>query len=526
MQRALSVARMVGNRLNFGAWYQAVVREADMAETSPTRGAMIMKPWGYGVWEQIQRDLDRRIKETGHENAYFPLLIPLSFIAKEAEHVEGFAREMAVVTHHRLKNVDGKLVVDPDAKLEEPYIVRPTSETIIGDAFSRWVKSHRDLPLLINQWANVLRWEMRTRLFLRTSEFLWQEGHTAHATADDAMAETLKILELYRDFAENTLAMPVIAGEKPANERFPGADNTFSIEAMMQDGKALQAGTSHYLGQHFATAQNIRFQDETGQLQYCHTTSWGVSTRLIGGVIGVHGDDDGLRLPPAVAPRQIVVVPMLRDKPEDAEVLAYGEALVKRLNAQTAFGERVRALLDIKKMRSAEKRWDWVRKGAPIIVEVGPRDAAGGAVTFIRRDDLRDGEKIRSQALPIDNFVQAAPQILVEIQGTLFKEAKARLDANILTGMKSFEDLEAYFGVGATDEEDDDESGLGSGQFKGWVRAPWARLEGPALDALDERLKRHKLTLRNVPVGQGSVSGACLFTGAPAVEEVLVGRSY
>ena len=524
MQRALSVSRMTGNRLTFGAWYQAVIREADMAETSPTRGAMIMKPWGYGVWEQIQRDLDRRIKETGHENAYFPLLIPLGFIAKEAEHVEGFAKEMAVVTHHRLKNVDGKLVVDPDAKLEEPLIIRPTSETIIGDAFSRWVKSHRDLPLLINQWANVMRWEMRTRMFLRTSEFLWQEGHTAHASRDDAMGETLKILELYRDFAENTLAIPVVAGEKPANERFPGADNTYSIEAMMQDGKALQAGTSHYLGTHFAEAQNIRFQGEDGQLTWCHTTSWGVSTRLIGGVIGIHGDDDGLRLPPAIAPRQVVVVPMLRDKPEDAEVLAYGEALVKRLNAGTAFGERVRALLDIKKIRSAEKRWDWVRKGAPIIVEIGPRDAAGGQVTFIRRDDLRDGEKIRSQALPLDAFVEAAPGLLADIQATLFREAKQRLDDNIITSIKTFEDLEAYFGAGDEDE-DDDAAGSVTG-FKGWVRAPWSRPEGAALDALDERLKHLKLTLRNVPVGQSAVSGVCIFTGAPAVEEILIARSY
>src|SRR5690606_12966699 len=264
MQRALSVSRVTGNRGTFPDWYQAVVREADMAEVSPTRGAMIIKPWGYGVWERIQQTLDRRIRESGHDNCYFPLFIPLSFFAKEAEHVEGFAKEMAVVTHHRLKLIDGKLQPDPEARLEEPLIVRPTSETIIGDAFSRWIRSHRDLPVLINQWANVVRWEMRTRLFLRTSEFLWQEGHTAHADAEDARAETLKILEMYREFAESVLAMPVIAGEKPENERFPGADNTYSIEAMMQDGKALQAGTSHYLGTSFAKAQNIRFQDEEG----------------------------------------------------------------------------------------------------------------------------------------------------------------------------------------------------------------------------------------------------------------------
>src|ERR1700761_745432 len=389
-QRALSVSRMTGNRSTFADWYQAVVREADMAEPSPVRGAMVIKPWGYGVWEEIQRDLDRRIKDTGHENAYFPLLIPLSFFAKEAEHVEGFAKEMAVVTHHRLTKIDGKLVPDPSAELEEPLIVRPTSETIIGDAFQRWIRSYRDLPLLINQWANVVRWEMRTRLFLRTSEFLWQEGHTAHADEADAREETMRMLEVYRAFSEETLAMPVIAGEKPENERFPGAVATYSIEAMMQDGKALQAGTSHYLGQNFAHSQNIRFQSAAGELEYCHTTSWGVSTRLIGGVIMTHGDDDGLRLPPAIAPRQIVIVPILRDKPEDAEVLAYCDALAKDLCAGVALAAPMRAIVDKKPGRSADKRWEWIRRGAPLLVELGPRDAASGQVTFMRRDALRD----------------------------------------------------------------------------------------------------------------------------------------
>src|SRR5258705_1736953 len=293
MQRALSAHRMNGNQSNFPDWYQAVVREADMAEPSPVRGSMIVKPWGYGVWEQIQKDLDRRIKETGHDNCYFPLFIPLSFIAKEAQHVEGFAKEMAVVTHHRLKMIDGKLQPDPESRLEEPLVVRPTSETIIGDAFSRWIKSHRDLPLLINQWANVVRWEMRTRLFLRTSEFLWQEGHTAHADAKDAMEETLKILEMYRDFAETALAMPVIAGEKSENERFPGAVSTYSIEAMMQDGKALQAGTSHYHATHFAEAQNSRFQNEAVEDDPSETTRWGVNPPLPGGVKRGGGTDDG-----------------------------------------------------------------------------------------------------------------------------------------------------------------------------------------------------------------------------------------
>ncbi len=520
MQRALSVSRMTGNRSTFPQWYQAVVREADMAENSPVRGMMIIKPWGYGIWEEVQRDLDRRIKETGHVNAYFPLFIPLSFFAKEAEHVEGFAKEMAVVTHHRLrKSADGKLEVDPEAKLEEPLIVRPTSETIIADAFQRWIKSHRDLPLLINQWANVVRWEMRTRLFLRTSEFLWQEGHTAHADEADARAETLRMLEVYRAFSEETLAMPVVAGEKPENERFPGAVATYSIEAMMQDGRALQAGTSHYLGQNFARAQNIRFQSAAGELEYCHTTSWGASTRLMGGVVMTHGDDDGLRLPPTVAPRQVVVVPILRDKPEDAEVLAYGEALVKALTATTTLGERTRALLDIRGQRSADKRWDWVRRGAPIIVEIGPRDAAAGQVTFMRRDRLRDGEKIASRAMPRDEFVAAVPALLAEMQAGLFAQAKAMLDANIRSDIKSFDELAEYFGAAADDEDE----GVA---FKGWVRAPWSRPTGAALEAVDARLKALKLTLRNIPLDQPGVSGACLFTGEPAVEQVLIARAY
>ena len=508
MQRALSVSRD-----RFADWYQAVVREADMAETSPVRGAMVIKPWGWGVWEQIQGELDRRIKATGHENAYFPLFIPLSFIAKEAEHVEGFAKEMAIVTHHRLKNIDGKLVPDPDAKLEEPLVVRPTSETIIGDAFARWVKSHRDLPLLINQWANVVRWEMRPRLFLRTTEFLWQEGHTAHASEAEAVAETAMALEMYRSFAEDVLAMPVIAGEKPENERFPGAVNTYSIEAMMQDGKALQAGTSHFLGTHFAEAQNIKFQNDAGGMDFCNTTSWGVSTRLIGGVIMTHGDDDGLRLPPAIAPRQIVVVPMLRDKPEDAEVLAYCEHLVKALNGLTVFGQPVRALLDIKKIKSAEKRWNWVRKGAPLIVEVGPRDAAGGNVTYMRRDDLRDGDKVKSIVKPRVDFIEGAVQLLAEIQAGMYADAKARLDNNIKRDITSWDGLTAYFG----DDED---------SFKGWVRVAWGKPTGADLEAIGQKLKTLKLTIRNAPGDQPKEFAACIFSGKPGVEEVLIGRAY
>ena len=508
-KRALSITR----EQNFPEWYQAIVRDGDMAETSPVRGCMIIKPWGWGVWERIQAELDGRIKDTGHENCYFPLFIPMSFIAKEAEHVEGFAKEMAVVTHHRLMNKDGKLVVDPDAKLEEPLIVRPTSETIIGDAFQRWIKSYRDLPLLINQWANVVRWEMRTRLFLRTAEFLWQEGHTAHADRNDAMAETLKMLEVYREFSEGVLAMPVVAGEKPANERFPGADNTYSIEAMMQDGKALQAGTSHYLGTHFAEAQNIQFQNQQGQLTYCHTTSWGVSTRLIGGVIMTHGDDDGLRLPPKIAPRQIVIVPMLREKPEDKELLEYCAGLEKELKALG-----IRVLVDVKPVKSAEKRWNWVRRGAPVIAEIGGRDASGGNVTFMRRDSLRDGDKIISHSSSRADFIAKAPSLLDEIQARLFAEAKARLDNNIVANITTFEDLASYFGAAASDDE--------GGEFRGWAKVAWSKPEGAKLEALADRLKALKLTIRNAPLDQGGAGGACLFTGDPANEYVLIARAY
>ncbi len=500
---------------DFPEWYQAVVREADLAELSPTRGCMIIKPWGYGIWERIQGELDRRIKESGHDNYYFPLLIPLSFIAKEADHVKGFAKEMAVVTHHRLKKIDGTLKPDPEAELAEPFIIRPTSETIIGDAFSRWIKSHRDLPLKLNQWANVMRWEMRTRMFLRTAEFLWQEGHTAHVDEADAMAETMLALEMYRSFAEDFLALPVVAGEKPENERFPGAERTYSIEAMMQDGKALQAGTSHYLGTHFAEAQNIRYQDKEGAMTLAHTTSWGVSTRLIGGVIMTHGDDDGLRTPPAIAPRQIVIVPMLRGKPEDEELKAYCAALAAELNKKSAFGSIVRAHVDTKDAKPADKRWDWVRRGAPLICEIGPRDAVGGQVTFIKRNALREGEKIKSHTLPQAAFVTQAASMLEAAQKELFEEAKARLDGNIRGDFTTFADIEKYYGT--EDKE---------GEFKGWSRVHWSRPTGAALEEVGIRLKALKLTIRNAPMAQPASFGSCIFTGQPAVEEILIARAY
>jgi prolyl-tRNA synthetase len=508
IKHALNVTR----EADFAAWYQAVISEADLAEESGVRGCMVIRPWGYGIWERIQRLLDDRIKATGHENCYFPLFIPLSYFEKEAEHVEGFAKEMAVVTHHRLKSDGhGKLVVDPDAKLEEPLVVRPTSETVIGAAFSRWIQSWRDLPVLINQWANVVRWEMRTRMFLRTSEFLWQEGHTAHASEAEAREETLKMLEVYRSFAEDCLAMPVVAGEKPENERFPGAVSTYSIEAMMQDGKALQAGTSHFLGTTFSSAQNIKFQNAEGQQELAQTTSWGVSTRMIGGVIMVHGDDDGLRVPPRVAPWQIVIVPMLRDQPEDADIVAYCKTLQQELAVFSVFGEPVRALLDLRPAKAATKRWGWVKKGAPIVIEVGGRDVAGGNVSVIRRDRLyREDGKLDSAVVARGQLVDEATQMLESIQQALHAQARERMDANIRRDVTDFATLEKAF----------------AGEKPGWVEVSWSKPGGAELDKVVERLKALKLTFRNVPGDAAPAEGACIFTGAPAVERILVARAY
>ncbi|MCB2063558.1 MAG: proline--tRNA ligase [Novosphingobium sp.] len=511
IKHALSTSR----QSDFAQWYQEVISEAEMAEESGVRGCMVIKPWGYGIWERIQRLMDDRIKAAGVENCYFPLFIPLSYFAKEAEHVEGFAKEMAVVTHHRLIGDDkGGLVPDPEAKLEEPLVVRPTSETVIGAAMARWIQSWRDLPLLTNQWANVVRWEMRTRMFLRTSEFLWQEGHTAHADRDDAMAETLRALEMYRSFAEEVLAMPVIAGEKPENERFPGAVGTWSIEAMMQDGKALQAGTSHYLGTGFSEASGIQYQDNEGAQQYCHTTSWGVSTRLIGGLIMVHGDDDGLRVPPAVAPHQIVVLPMLRDNDEDAALLDYCEEIRKALAAQTALGEPLRVLLDKRPGKATGKRWAWVKKGVPLILEIGGRDMAEGKVSVIRRDRLWNEEngKVAFTGEAKDAFVARAAAELEDVQRALHAEATQRREANITRGIDSLEVLRAFYSDDA--------------RYPGWVETQWCRPSGAELDQVVETLKSMKLTLRNVPMDSEPANGECLFTGKPAVERIYVARAY
>jgi len=499
---------------DFAQWYQAVIAEAELAEESGVRGCMVIKPWGYGIWERIQKLMDERIKDAGVDNCYFPLFIPLSYFTREAAHVEGFAKEMAVVTHHRLIS-DGKggLIPDPEAKLEEPLIVRPTSETVIGAAMARWVQSWRDLPMLTNQWANVVRWEMRTRMFLRTSEFLWQEGHTAHATETDAMEETLRALEMYRSFAEEVLAMPVVAGPKPENERFPGAVETFSIEAMMQDGKALQAGTSHYLGTTFSEAAGIRYQDKDGQQALCHTTSWGVSTRMIGGVIMVHGDDDGLRTPPRIAPQQVVILPMLRDNEGDEALLAYCRALRTNIAQHCVFGEKVRVLLDKRPGKATAKRWAWVKKGVPLILEIGGRDAENGQVSVLRRDRLwREDGKANFVGMAQDAFATSVPRELEDIQTGLFEEARVRRDEQIVRDISTVAGLEAYF---AEDK-----------QFPGWAELGWARPTGAALDKVVEQLKALKLTIRNTPMDGAQVSGTCLFTGEPAIERILVGRAY
>jgi prolyl-tRNA synthetase len=510
IKHALSVTRAE----DFAQWYQTVIAEADMAEESGVRGCMVMLPWGYGIWERIQRLLDDRIRALGYDNTYFPLFIPLSYFEKEAEHVDGFAKEMAVVTHHRLiPDGKGKLIPDPAAKLEEPLIVRPTSETVIGAGFARWIQSWRDLPVQINQWANIVRWEMRTRMFLRTSEFLWQEGHAAYASAEQAKAETAKALELYRSFAEDCVAMPVIAGEKPENERFPGAVETWSIEAMMQDGKALQAGTSHFLGTHFAEAQNIRFQNTEGQFEPANTISWGMSTRMVGGLIMTHGDDDGLRVPPQVAPWQIVIVPMLRDNDEDTALIDYCQGIRDELVKQSAFGEPLRVLLDLKSTKATTKRWNWIKKGAPIVIEVGGRDMAAGSVTWLRRDDLyREDGKLNTLLTKRESLLEGTVVTMQQIQHALYAQAKLRLDGNIATDVTDMDGLKAFFADGV--------------EKPGWVLALWSKPSGAALDKVEEQLKALKLTLRNTPRDAAPADGTCIFTGAPAVERVLIARAY
>lgn len=470
---------------DYSRWYTDVVLRADLADYSPVKGCMVIKPYGYTLWEAIRDGLDRRFKETGHQNAYFPLLIPMSFLQKEAEHVEGFAPELAVVTHG-----GGK-------ELEEPLVVRPTSETIIGHMYAQWIRSYRDLPVLINQWCNVVRWEMRTRLFLRTTEFLWQEGHTAHATYEEAEAETLQMLNVYADFAINDAAIPVIRGIKSAREKFAGADKSYTIEAMMGDKKALQSGTSHNLGQNFARAFNIQYLDKANQLQLCWTTSWGLSTRMVGAIVMTHGDDQGLVLPPKLAPYQAVIVPIWRKEQEQVLVTESAIALERELKAAG-----LRAKLDLRDNYSPGFKFnDWEMRGVPLRIEIGPRDVQNGQLVLARRDiPGREGKRSIERA----GAAVAVQQALTEIQANLLARATAFRDANIVDVSSYGELKEVLDGPG------------------GFCRAWW---DGSSED--EDRIKEEtKATIRCFPLEQPEGSGTCFYTGRPAEKVALFGRAY
>jgi len=513
MSSAKATTAIVPTRAeDYAEWYQQVVKAADLAENSPVRGCMVIKPWGYALWENMQRVLDVMFKDTGHVNAYFPLFIPLSFLEKEAAHVDGFAKECAVVTHHRLiAGKDGKLVPDPASKLEEPLVVRPTSETIIGEMFAKWVQSYRDLPLLINQWANVVRWEMRTRLFLRTAEFLWQEGHTAHATAPEAVEETMKMLGVYADFAENYMATPVIQGEKTAGERFPGAVQTFCIEAMMQDRKALQAGTSHFLGQNFAKASGIQYLDDKGVLTHAWTTSWGVSTRLVGSMIMTHADDDGMICPPRLAPTHVVILPVLQ-KPEHRDrVLAYCRALRAELKGTMYNGAPLRVDLDERDLRGGDKVWQWIKKGVPIRLEVGPRDIDSDSV-FVGRRDKAPKDK---QSVGRADFVATVAATLQDLQDGLLARARA-FRAEHTKIIDSKDEFYAYFTAPAGTDANAPvpiHGGFAMTHFSGDV-------------AVEKQVKDDLgVTVRCIPLGDGE-PGVCPFSGQPSAKRVVWAKAY
>ncbi len=493
---------------DYPQWYQWIVKAADLAENSASPGCMVIKPWGYGIWEQIRNNLDDMIKETGHDNCYFPLFIPLSFFQKEADHVEGFAKEMAIVTHSRLKNVDGKLEVD--GKIEEPLIVRPTSEAIIADSFSKWIKSYRDLPVMINQWANVVRWEMRPRLFLRTREFLWQEGHTAHSSEKEAVEETVQMLDVYKKLSEDFMAVPVITGKKPEYDKFPGAVDTYCIESMMQDGKALQAGTSHYLGQTFSKSSDIKFVNKNNEQEYAYTTSWGVSTRLIGGVIMTHGDDNGLKVPPRIAPHQIIIVPIHKTPEDEARVGAYIKDITIALKSNRAFDEKIRVKVDNRLKSPMDKYWEWAKKGAPVIVEVGPRDVDGNNVMVKERINM--GEK---NLINKDEFVKNIGKRLEEIQQQMFDTAKKMLDDNTREDIKTPEEFRAYFAKQNVFLE------AGSKDNVAFVKGKWCGCPNA-----EEILKEMKITIRCIPFEQSGTQGVCLLSGKPATTDVIYSRSY
>ena len=496
----------------FPEWYQQVIKASDMAENSEVRGCMVIKPWGYGIWENIQRQLDKMFKDTGHSNAYFPLLIPLSYLAKEAAHVEGFAKECAVVTHHRLEAVkqeDGSMKMIPTGELAEPYVIRPTSETIIGAAFARWVESYRDLPLLINQWANVMRWEMRPRIFLRTAEFLWQEGHTAHETKEEALAETAQMLTVYETFARDHLALPVITGEKSERERFPGAESTLCIEAMVQDRKAIQAGTSHFLGQNFSTASGIQFTGRSGAREHAWTTSWGVSTRLIGTLIMAHSDDDGLVLPPRVATQQIMILPVTPKEDSKQAVLDACDALARELRALTYDGEPIRAHVDRRDLPGGTRNWEWIKKGVPIRIEIGPRDLEKGSVAVSRRDKgLKEKEFIATA-----DFVSKAAATLEEIQAGLLERATVFRDANMIR-ITDKAQFEAFFTPKNPDKPE---------IHGGFAVVDWAG----SSDDEDELQKQLGVTIRCLPFGdEWKQPGTCFLTGQPSTQRVIFAKAY
>ncbi|MBI1216424.1 MAG: proline--tRNA ligase [Alphaproteobacteria bacterium] len=421
---------------NFPEWYQQVIKAADMAENAPVRGCMIIKPYGFAVWENIQKHFDKMIKLEEVRNAYFPLLIPMSYIAKEADHIDGFAKECAVVTHHRLaKNEEGALAPDPASVLTEPMIIRPTSETIIGEAMHNWVQSYRDLPLKLNQWCNVMRWEMRPRIFLRTAEFLWQEGHNAFATAEEADADARRMLEVYADFLENYMAIPVIKGAKTPDERFPGAIETYTVEAFMQDGKALQSATSHNLGQTFAKSSDIKYLDKDGTQKLAWTTSWGMSTRTIGGLIMTHGDDDGMVMPPRVAPHQVVILPIIHDEADRGKIIEYCENIRKELIAKDISVE-----LDRSDLRNSDKMWNSIKKGVPVRLEVGAREIAGGQLTYTRRDLGKDGKA----KVSAEEFINKIGAVLDDMQKDLLAKGRERLNG-MVQDAASLKDVRDFF---------------------------------------------------------------------------------
>ncbi len=491
---------------DFPEWYQQVVRAAELAESSDVRGCMVIRPWGYGVWENMQHQLDAMFRATGHRNAYFPLFIPLSYFAKEAEHVEGFAKECAVVTHTRLEvDADGKM--KPANALAEPLVIRPTSETIIGASYAKWVQSYRDLPVLINQWANVVRWEMRPRLFLRTTEFLWQEGHTVHETEAQARAEAALILEVYERFAREHLAVPAFTGEKSESERFPGAVQTLAIEAMVQDRKAIQAGTSHFLGQNFSRASRIQFQNREGKQEFGWTTSWGVSARLVGTVVMMHSDDDGLILPPRIAPTQIVIVPITPKEDARARVLEACDALALQLRGKRFEDSPLEVEVDRRDVGGGVKNWEWIKKGVPIRVEIGPRDLEKNSVEVSRRDQPTKAK----ESMSIQEFAASAPEILMSIQQNLYDRAKKFQEENtrVIESKKEFYDF--FTAKNANKPE----------IHGGFALAHWNGSR-----EVEEQIKNDlKVTIRVIPFGGGE-SGRCIFTGDPSRQRVVWAKAY